>query len=143
MRTILKTTAAGALLGGSLLAAGAGIASAQPQEAPEGLVNVTIGNVDILQGVSTETAATASAALCGSPVSALTAKAQQVVNEGTEQTACTGLPGGTLTIKSASAVEPAPGVINRTPGTTGTTGTHGAGAAEAGGASVTLPGATG
>jgi hypothetical protein len=138
MRTIIKTTAAGAMLGGTLLAAGAGIAGAQPAEAPEGLVNVAVGTTTILQGVNTETAATASAALCGAPVSDLTTKAEQVATNGTEQTACTGLPGGTLTIKSASVVGSAPGAVNGVPGMTGTGGTHGADYSQA---PATAPGA--
>jgi hypothetical protein len=139
IKTALQATAAGTFLGGALLAAGAGVAAAQPLETPEGLLNVTVGNTTILEGVNTETAATASAALCGAPVADLTAKAEKVVSDGAEQTACEGLPGGTLTFTTASNTAVEPGGVAHTPGVAGAE-THTGTDAQL---PVTLPGATG
>lgn len=94
-----KNAAAGAVLGGSLLfTAGFGIANAQPVEAPDGLVNLAVGDVTILESVSADTAATAAGAICGSVPAEVGALAAQVDGEGTAHTVCAGLPGGDLVL---------------------------------------------
>ena len=106
----VKNAAAGAVLGGSLLfTAGLGIAGAQPVEAPDGLVNLAVGDVAILESVSADTAATAAGAICGSVPAEIGALAEQVDGEGTAHTVCAGLPGGDLVLTqnvSASDEQP-------------------------------------
>lgn len=104
-KSIVKNVAAGTLMGGGLLvAAGLGTANAQPvQNTPDGLVNVAVAEQTILEGVSTDEAATKTAALCGSEVAEVTALADRVDAEGTEQTVCAGLPGGDLVVTQNAA----------------------------------------
>lgn len=102
-----KNFAAGTLLGGAaLFTAGLGLANAQPVDAPDGLVSLSVGDVTILQSVNTETAVKAAGAICGSSTPDVTALVQRVDTEGAQQTVCEGLPGGALSIKNAA---PAPG----------------------------------
>ncbi|MGE2715669.1 hypothetical protein ACQI4L_16565 [Mycolicibacterium litorale] len=122
MNKTLMTTAAGTFLGGGLLmTAGLGLATAQPAEAPEGVVTVAVGDTAILESVDAQTAATAAGAICGTPASDVTALVEQVTSEGTEQTVCEGLPGGALVIKTsvpAAAEAPAAEAPAVTPGGT-------------------------
>ena len=106
----IKNAAAGAVLGGSLLfTAGLGMATAQPTEAPDGLVNLSVGDVALLEGVSADTAATAASAICGAVPADVSALANQVDGEGVQQTVCSGLPGGDLVVaQNASVTAPAP-----------------------------------
>ncbi|VEG52069.1 Uncharacterised protein [Mycolicibacterium aurum] len=114
--SFVKNAAAGAVLGGSLLfTAGLGMATAQPVEAPDGLVNLSVGDVTLLESVSADTAATAASALCGVVPTDVSALATEVDGQGVEQTVCSGLPGGDLvlaqnasTAPTAPADEPAP-----------------------------------
>lgn len=95
----VKNAAAGAVLGGSLLfTAGLGMAHAQPVQAPDGLVNLSVGDVTLLESVSPDTAATVVSALCGEASTDVADLATQVDSEGTEQTVCSGLPGGDLVV---------------------------------------------
>lgn len=125
MRTnIVKNAAAGAVLGGSLLfTAGLGLANAQPVEASDGLVNLAVGETTILENASTDAVVAAATAICGSATTDLTALVEQVATEGTQQTACTGLPsGGDLVLTSASGTTEQPGVTGgaaEVPGVTG------------------------
>ncbi len=97
--SFVKNAAAGAVLGGSLLfTAGLGIANAQPVEAPDGLVNLAVGDVTILESVSADTAATAAGAICGSVPAEVGALAAQVDGQGADQIVCSGLPGGDLVL---------------------------------------------
>ena len=69
----MKNVAAGTVLGGSLLfAAGLGIATAQPDTAPDGLVNVTIGNAGVLENVKAADAAQIAAGVCDIDVAQVT-----------------------------------------------------------------------
>ena len=72
MRNIVKNAAAGAVIGGSLLfTAGLGIASAQPLNLPDGLVNVGVGDVTRPRRRQRgRRAAAVAAAICGIDVSA-------------------------------------------------------------------------
>lgn len=106
MGNMIKTAAAGALLGGAaLFTGGLGLANAQPVDAPDGLVNLAVGDVTILESVNTDTAAKAAGAICGSETPDVTALVQRVDTEGAQQTVCEGLPGGALSITN---VAPAP-----------------------------------
>lgn len=112
MNTILKNTAAGTILGGGLLfTAGLGLANAQPAEqpaeAPEGVVTVAVGTTPILEAVDADTAANAAGAICGTPATDVSALVEKVTTEGTQQTVCENLPGGTLAITAAATESPA------------------------------------
>lgn len=97
--SFVKNAAAGAVLGGSLLfTAGLGMAQAQPVDAPDGLVNLTVGDLTLLESVSADTAATAASALCGAEATDISALATQVDGEGNPATVCSGLPGGDLVV---------------------------------------------
>ena len=109
--SFVKNAVAGAVLGGSVLfTAGLGVANAQPVEtAPDGLVNIAVGDTTILQGVPTDAAAATAGALCGSAPEDVNALAEQVDADGTDQTVCAGLPGGDLMLTqnvSAEAEQP-------------------------------------
>ncbi|ORB28777.1 hypothetical protein [Mycolicibacterium parafortuitum] len=108
--SFVKNAAAGAVFGGSLLfTAGLGMAQAQPVDTPDGLVNLSVGDVTLLQGVTADTAATAASALCGVEATDVSALAGQVDDEGTAQTVCSGLPGGDLVVaQNATSAESAP-----------------------------------
>ena len=118
---LAKNAAAGAILGGGLLfTAGLGMAGAQPTvPAPEGSVDIAVGDVTILQGVPSDTAAVTAGALCGTAPEDVSALAQQGTSENVAQTVCVGLPGGDLTLaptaNTAEAEQPS--------GTDGTEGT--------------------
>ncbi|MDG4664039.1 hypothetical protein [Mycobacterium sp. 236(2023)] len=108
--SFVKNAAAGAVLGGSLLfTAGLGMAQAQPVDAPDGLVNLSVGEVTLLESVTADTAATAASALCGGVPADVTALVTQVDGDGSAQTVCSGLPGGDLVVaQNASVTAPAP-----------------------------------
>ena len=108
--SFVKNAATGAVLGGSLLfTAGLGMAQAQPVDAPDGLVNLSVGDVTLLESVTADTAATAASALCAEVPADVSALATQVDGEGTPQTLCSGLPGGDLVIaQNAATTVPVP-----------------------------------
>ncbi|MDN4517004.1 hypothetical protein JN086_07045 [Mycolicibacterium austroafricanum] len=104
----VKNAAAGAVLGGSLLfTAGLGMAQAQPAETPDGLVSLSIGDVTLLETATADKAAAAAAAICGAVPADVSALVAQVDGEGTEQTVCSGLPGGDLVVAQNVATAPA------------------------------------
>ena len=72
MRNLVKRTAAGAVLGGSLLVTGGlGIASALPvSNVNDQLVNLSVGNVSFLHDVNVDVAAQIAGLLCGTGTSA-------------------------------------------------------------------------
>ena len=104
MRNIAKRASAGAMIGGSLLfTAGLGLASAQPLNLQDGLVNVAVGDVTILENVNAGVAASVAAAICGVQVLDdvdLNVIAEQIDtgDEGASRTVCD-VPGGPVTIE--------------------------------------------
>jgi hypothetical protein len=64
MQNIMKRTAAGAVIGGSLLFTGMGIAQAAPPQIQDGLVNVAVGDVTVLRNVQVEAVAQILADVC-------------------------------------------------------------------------------
>lgn len=104
MKNIMKTTAAGAMIGGSLLfTVGMGSATAQPLNLQDGLVNVAVGDVTILENVNAAVAANVAAAICG--VQALNGVNLNVLaeqidagDETTNETVCT-VTGGPVLIE--------------------------------------------
>jgi hypothetical protein len=112
MRYIVKHAAAGALLGGSLLAsAGVGLAGAEPPAS--NAVDLAIGNIMILQNASLDTAATVAGAVCNIDAEQANSLAQKATAEGSQQTVCN-LPRGVVTFSQAGAINggagPAPAV---------------------------------
>ncbi|WNG88780.1 hypothetical protein C6A87_006035 [Mycobacterium sp. ITM-2016-00317] len=104
----VKNAAAGAFLGGSLLfSAGLGMAHAQPADGADGLVNLAIGDVTLLDGASPDTVASAAAAICGAVPADVTVVATEVDGNSVDQTVCEGLPGGDLVIAQNVASGPA------------------------------------
>jgi hypothetical protein len=89
MQNIVKKTAAGALMGGSLLFTGMGVASAQPLNLQDGLVSLAVGDVAILNDVNVGVAAEVAAAICGISVSDVNALGTQVEADGGQKTVCT------------------------------------------------------
>jgi hypothetical protein len=108
--SFVKNATAGAVLGGSLLfTVGLGMAQAQPVDSPDGLVNLSVGDVTLLESVTADTAATAASALCAEVPADVGALVTQVDGEGTPQTLCSGLPGGDLIVaQNAAVTAPAP-----------------------------------
>jgi hypothetical protein len=65
MHSIVKRASAGAVIGGSLLfTGGLGIAGAQPVQLQDGLVNVALGDITILENVQVEAVAQVLANVC-------------------------------------------------------------------------------
>lgn len=102
MTNIVRNTAAGALLGGSLLfTAGLGVAAAAPPAA--NAVDLAIGNIKILQNASLDQAASVAGAVCNINTSQANSLAQKAATEASQQTVCN-LPGGVVTFSEASSV---------------------------------------
>jgi hypothetical protein len=112
---IVKNAAAGAVLGGSLLfTAGLGIASAQPLQLRDGLVNLAVGDVTILEDVNVGVAATVAAAVCDvADIGSVNVLAESV-DSGTSpsETACT-VSGGEITLTQNART---PGQAGQAPG---------------------------
>lgn len=85
MRALTKATA-GAVFAGSLLLTG-GIAPAMAQE-QDGLVNVAVGDITILEDVNVGVAAQVAANICGVRVGPVAVLARQVDRTGTTATVC-------------------------------------------------------
>ncbi|MDT5015685.1 MAG: hypothetical protein QOD39_1845 [Mycobacterium sp.] len=104
MKSIIRHTAAGAVIGGSLLFSGIGIANAAPPvNLQDGLVNVGVGDVTIAKDVNVGVAAQIIAAVCGTDVTA--AVLVGVDQTGDSQTFCS-LPGGPLSVAQNAGTSP-------------------------------------
>ena len=117
MRNIVRNTAAGTVLGGSLLfTAGLGLAGAAPPAS--NAVDLAIGNIKILQNASLDTAVSVAGAVCNINTAQANSLAQKATAEGSEQTVCN-LPGGVVTFSQAGSVNsgagPAPAPAAGTP----------------------------
>ncbi|BBZ18359.1 hypothetical protein [Mycolicibacterium gadium] len=89
MHNIMKRASAGAVLGGSLLfTAGLGMAGAQPLNLQDGLVNLAVGDVTILEDVNVGVAANVAAAICGLEVGPVNVLAESVDADGGTETVC-------------------------------------------------------
>ena len=121
MASMMKKAAAGAVLGGSLLfTGGMGIASAQPVQIQDGLVNLALGDITVLEDVNVGVAAQVAALVCpGVDVGNVTALATAVdVGDETQSVVCT-TPGGqdiVLTQNGPVNSYNAPGAVNRPAG---------------------------
>jgi hypothetical protein len=110
MRTMIKRAAAGAVLGGSLLATGGlGIANAVPPVNPhDNDVDISVGNVAVAKAVNVSAAGEVVTALCGNTVGIdVNALANQVVQTGIAQTVggCA-LPGGPVSVTQSVGITP-------------------------------------
>ncbi|OBB28721.1 hypothetical protein A5792_21475 [Mycolicibacterium peregrinum] len=87
----MKTATAGAMLGGSLLfTVGLGIAQAAPETAGDGKVNLTLGNISVLENVDDAAAAQIAAGVCeNTDTAALTTAVQGVDANSTDHVVCT------------------------------------------------------
>jgi hypothetical protein len=124
MKNIVKRASAGTVCGAALLfTGGMGLASAQPINLQDGLVNVAVGDVTILEDVNVGVAASVVAAVCNIPVTA--AVLGEVDQSGTVFAPDCNVPGGDVTVTQnagtpgqsggAGQSENAPG-LNQPPG---------------------------
>jgi hypothetical protein len=108
MHSIVKRASAGAVMGGALLfSGGMGLASAQPVQVQDGLVNVAVGDVTILEDVNVGVAASVAAAICGINVSDVNVLANQVDADGGQQTVCN-VPGGDVLLTQSTGAQRGP-----------------------------------
>ncbi len=99
MQNIMKKTAAGAVMGGALLfTGGMGLASAAPLNLQDGLVNLAVGDVAILNDVNVGVAAEVAAAICGVNVSDVNVLATQLDADGGQKTVCNVANGSPITL---------------------------------------------
>lgn len=113
MMTTVKRASAGAVMGGALLfSAGLGVANAQPLNLQDGLVNVAVGDVTILEDVNVGVAATVAAAVCGINISDVNILAEQVDADDGQQTVCD-VPGGDVILTQNAGT---PGQSGQAPG---------------------------
>ncbi len=108
MGNFVKTATAGAMLGGSLLfTVGLGIAHAAPDTttAGDGKVNLTLGNVSVLQNVDDAAAAQIAAGVCeNTDTASLTTAVQGVDANGSDHVVCTNNL-GTISFSQNGTVE--------------------------------------
>ncbi len=113
MKSTVKRASAGAVMGGALLfSAGLGVANAQPLNLQDGLVNVAVGDVTILEDVNVGVAATVAAAVCGINISDVNILAEQVDADDGQQTVCD-VPGGDVILTQNAGT---PGQSGQAPG---------------------------
>jgi hypothetical protein len=98
--------AAGAALAGALLAAGAGVAGAEPIESSD-TISLSIGSVKVLESADLVKATQVAGAVCNIDAAEANTVAQKAATETTAQTVCN-LPGGPVTFAQASAVSQLP-----------------------------------
>lgn len=114
MRNIVKRASAGAVMGGALLfTGGLGIAAAQPLQLQDGLVNVAVGDVTILEDVNVGVAATVAAAICDvADVGSINVLAEAADSGTNSDSICT-VPGGDVTLQQNAGT---PGQSGQAPG---------------------------
>ena len=97
----VKFAAAGVALGGAMLAAGAGVAGAEPVQAES--LSLSIGDVTIVESADLVKATEIAGAVCNIDSAQANTIAEKATSETSAQTVCT-LPGGPVTFAQASAV---------------------------------------
>jgi hypothetical protein len=97
MQKITRIVAGTAFAGSLFLTAGMGAANAAPNQTQDGLVNVAVGDVTVLQDVNVGVAANVVAQVCGLKVGPVAALARQVDRSGATTTVCTS-PSGPVVI---------------------------------------------
>lgn len=116
MKSIVKRASAGVVMGGALMfSAGMGLAQAQPLNLQDGLVNVGIGDVTILEDVNVGVAANVVAQLCDvADVNlGLLGEVTQVDEDGTQLTKCEINDAGPVTVTQNAGT---PGQSGQAPG---------------------------
>jgi hypothetical protein len=89
MKSTVKRASAGAVMGGALLfSAGLGVANAQPLNLQDGLINLAVGDVTILEDVNVGVAANVAAAICGLDVGPVNVLAESVETNSGNETVC-------------------------------------------------------
>jgi hypothetical protein len=115
MQNIIKKTAAGAVMGGALLfTGGMGLASAAPPQIQDGLVNLAIGDVAVLNDLDVAVAAQIAAAVCGVEVGPVAVLGEAIDADGGQNVVCTNNLGPiTIEQNGPGNSENAPGAANR------------------------------
>lgn len=115
MGNFVKTATAGAMLGGSLLfTVGLGIANAAPDTAGDGKVNLTLGNVSVLENIDDAAAAQIAAGVCeNTDTASLTTAVQGVDANSSDHVVCTNNL-GTISFSQNGATERPGGVSEGT-----------------------------
>ncbi|KUI25804.1 hypothetical protein AU196_23800 [Mycobacterium sp. IS-1742] len=121
MKSIVKRASAGAVLGGGLLfSAGLGLAQAQPDTIiGDGLVNVGIGDVTILEDVNVGVAANVVAQICDVADIGSVNVLAEATDSGTASDSVCAIEGAgpvTVTQNGPGGSEQAPGAANRPQG---------------------------
>jgi hypothetical protein len=115
MRKMTKRTAAGVVLGGSLLfTGGLGIASAAPAgDISDGLVNLGVGNTNLLTDVDAGVASKVAADICGTSANAaeLDMKTTQVDAGTTTSTSCNSAQGMVTISQNGTEATPQSGPV--------------------------------
>lgn len=88
MRLMTKASAGAALAGSLFLAGGMAPANAAPTQVQDGLVNVAVGDVTILQDVNIGVAAQVAANVCGVKVGPVAVLGRAVDKSGTTTLVC-------------------------------------------------------
>lgn len=114
MKSFVKRASAGALMGGGLLVSvGAGLAQAQPLNLQDGLVNLAVGDVTVLEDVNVGVAATVAAAICDvADVGSVNVLAEAADSGTTSDSVCD-VPGGAVTLTQNAGT---PGHSGQAPG---------------------------
>ncbi|TFV54839.1 hypothetical protein E4P42_24650 [Mycobacterium sp. PS03-16] len=114
MKTIVKRVSAGAVMGGALLcSAGLGLANAQPLQLQDGLVNLAVGDVTVLEDVNVGVAATVAAAICDvADIGSVNVLAEAADSGTNSDSVCT-VPGGDVTLQQNAGT---PGQSGQAPG---------------------------
>jgi hypothetical protein len=114
MQNIIKKTAAGAVMGGALLfTGGMGLAQAAPPQIQDGLVNLAIGDIAVLNDVEVAAAVQLAAALCDTVDAAVLG----AVDETGQAYTCTSEVGDIVVTQNGRGnSENAPGAANRPQG---------------------------
>ncbi|MGY1650977.1 hypothetical protein [Geodermatophilus sp. SYSU D01119] len=89
MTSMLKRSAVCVAASAALVAGAAGTASAQPVAVQDGLVNVAVGDVTILEDVNIGVAAQVAAQICGLKVGPVAVLGTAVDRSGDTETVCT------------------------------------------------------
>jgi len=98
MRAFTKATAGAVFAGSLLFAGGMAPASAAPVAVQDGLVNVAVGDITILEDVNVGVAAQVAANICGVKVGPVAVLGRAVDRSGATGTVCT-TPQGPVTLQ--------------------------------------------
>src|SRR4051812_2613586 len=97
MTSLVRKSIVTLFAGASMVAVTAGPAAAQPNQMQDGLVNVAVGDVTILQDVNVGVAALVGANVCGVKVGPVAVLGRAVDRTGAPRTVCT-TPQGPVTL---------------------------------------------